>query len=397
MDNLLKMSKQLENFLQRFDKSIKTKPSRKHLRTYVSGQLSDLERKSIEPIALEYGTPPRTLQEFLSIHRWDEDQLSQCVRQVVVEDHYDELSIGIIDETGFPKKGKETIGVSRQWCGQTGKLDNCVVNVDLGYVSEDFHCLIDNDLFIPENYFEDPERLKAKGVPTEISFRTKPEIAIELIKRSLGDGVPLQWILADELYGRSQKFRESLGDLNLSYVVEVPCSTMGRIKSSKVGFHRVDELWEVGGVDWETFYIKETQKGPEVWDARAVRFEEYQEGAHAKFQWLIMTQSQLSGQIKYFMSNAPEHVEAEVLLKVAFNRWHIERIFQDAKGEIGFGHFEVRGYKSLKRHMILSMVSFLFLAKMRDVFSDAEKNFYSSGETNCGNSDKKGRPKIRAA
>jgi len=137
---------------------IKTKASGAHLRTYLTGQLGSLERKSVEPIALDAGVPPRTLQQFLSAHRWDEGAVGRRLRTWVTRKHGYRNAIGLVDETSFAKKGTKTAGVHRQYCGTTGKTDNCVVTVHLGYVTPDFHALLDGDLYLPASWIEDPVR-----------------------------------------------------------------------------------------------------------------------------------------------------------------------------------------------------------------------------------------------
>ena len=144
------LESELVGFLGEFDDCFGRSEPREHLRTYVSGQLSDLQRKSVEPIALAADVPPRTLQRFLELVEWDQERLGDKLQQVVARDHADGDAIGIIDETGHPKKGKHTAGVKGQWCGHTGKVDNCVVSVHTGYVAGDFQCLLDSDVYLPE-------------------------------------------------------------------------------------------------------------------------------------------------------------------------------------------------------------------------------------------------------
>lgn len=373
---LLKLGPELEDFLSRFDDCFPYTPSRKHLHTYVEGQLGPLERKSVEPIALDAGVPPRSLQEFLSIHRWREDLVAKRTREIVGTEHRSRGAIGVIDETGFPKKGKKTPGVQRQYCGQTGKTDNCIVTVDLGYVTKDFHCLVDCDLYVPESWTRDEERRREARIPDELKFRTKGQIALDLIRRTIADGVPLEWITADELYGRSKDFRNGVASLGLLYVVEIPRSQMGWTKwlaQKEEPARRADELWHRGGPSWDSYRIKDTEKGPEVWDCRVSRFITQESEAKGQECWLIVAKNVLSGEVKYFLSNAPEDTKPEVILKVAFTRWRIERIFEDGKGEVGMGHFEVRNYRSLQRHMIITMLSFLFLARSTEWLT--EKKF----------------------
>lgn len=376
---LLELKPGLEQFLDRFKDCIKTEPSREHVLTYVSGQLSDLERKSVEPIALASGVPPRTLQDFLSDYCWDEDRVAKRVREIIVCDHAFEGAIGVIDETSFAKKGKKTPGIQRQYCGETGKRDNCVVTVNLGYVADDFHALVDSDLYLPKSWISDPARCREARIPESTPFRTKLTIAVDLVRRSLADGLQLTWVTADEFYGRSKEFRKGIVDLGLQYVVEIPCSLHGWTRRGDArtrSASRVDELWRRRGFSWSLFRVKETQKGPEVWRGRVTRFfpqDGHQPGEEC---WLLAVQNVLSGETKYFLSSAPPTTAPETLLRVAFSRWRIERIFQDGKGEVGMGDFEVRTYVGLKRHLILTMLSFLFLSKSTSRLRGEKKRYY---------------------
>ena len=159
--------------------------------------------------------------------------------------------------------------------------------------------------------------------------------------------------------------------MDAKYVVEVPCDLTGWVSHAQrdkaIGkSKRLDTLWDSGGPGWERFYVKETEKGPEVWEARLTRFFPNEKGKPGEVCWLILARNALTGEKKYFYSNAPKETAPETLLKVAFSRWHIERIFQDGKQEVGMNHFEVRKWLAIKRHLILTMVSFLFLAKATD-------------------------------
>lgn len=378
---LMRLKANLEKFLKRFDDCIKRPESRRHLRTYVSGQVSGLERKSVEPMALRAGVAPRTLEEFLSIHRWDEDQVLKRAREIVAAEHACSGAIGVIDGTSFPKKGDKTVGVQRQYCGETGKIDNCVVTVNLGYVAEDFHCLLGSDLYVPEGWTEALDRRRQAKVPEGVRYRPKWQIALDLLWQSVQDGVKLAWVTADEEYGRCRDFRHGVSGLGLQYVVEVPCAIRGwtkrlvpafmngrsgkrrRLVSGTGQARRIDSLWHRGGPSWALFRIKETQKGPLVWEARVTRFFPCDKQRPGQECWLIVARHPLSGEVKYFLSDAPAETDPQTLLRVAFTRWHVERMFQDGKGEIGLGHFEVRTYPSVKRHMALSLLSFLFLSR----------------------------------
>jgi len=357
----------LDDYLARFDDCIKTRPSREHLRTYVNGQLGPLERKSVEPIALDADVPVRSLQEFLEIHQWDEAKLGRRVREIVSDRHADPEAVGVIDETSFAKKGDHTVGVQHQYCGATGKIDNCVVTVHLAYAAKDFAAIVDGDLFLPpKTWAYDLERRRKAGIPDEVTYRPKWRIALDLMRRSVADGLRMKWLTADEEYGRVGEFRRESAEVGLLYVVEVPCDTTGWT-DAMIGrggdARRVDNLWRRGGPSWETYHVKDTEKGPVVWEARAVRFHPHEGDGAGEEQWLIVARNVLSGEVKYFLSNAPRRTRREAMLRVAFTRWEVEHLFHEAKGEVGMKHFEVRHYKPVMRHLVLSTVSLLFLCE----------------------------------
>jgi SRSO17 transposase len=361
----------LDEFVGEFDDCIKTRPSRKHLRTYVNGQLGPLERKSVEPIALDAGVPPRSLQEFLSLHRWDHEKTRRRVKELVVRRHASDRAVAVIDETSFAKKGDDTCGIQPQWCGETGKIDNCVVTVHIGYATDDFHALVDCDLFLPKKTWgTDPDLREKAGIPEDVTYRPKWRIAVDLLKRTVADGVRFKYAVADELYGRTCGFRQELAGMGLLYVVEIPRSTKGwtaaRSGGGELAPRRVEALWKRGGPSWEAFHVKDTEKGPVVWKVRAVRFRPLEEEVAGDEGWLIVARNVLTDEVKYFLSNAPEPTPVETMLHVAFTRWHVEKLFKESKGEVGLGHFEVRRYLPVMRHLILSMASLLFLVEQTE-------------------------------
>lgn len=381
----------LRRFARKFDRCFARPASRRHFRTYLAGQLGPLERKSIEPMALDAGVPPRTLQEFLGFHRWDEDLMRRRLCELTRKHHAHEQAIGVIDETSVAKKGDKTPGVSRQYCGSRGKIDNGVVTVHLGYVVPGFHALLDGDPYLPQAWAEDRARRLAAGVPDEVIYRPKWRIALDLLERTLATGVSMRWLTADEAYGRCTAFRDRVAALGLTYVVEVPQDTRGwthpvaieppdALPSGAVGRPRaharalpgqraareVRHLWRRGGPSWTTFRVKDTQKGPVVWEARETPFypqAEHTEKPLAAPLRLIIAREVMTGEIEYFLSNAPADVPLASLLTVAFCRWNVERLFEDAKGEVGLDHFEVRTYISVIRHLVLTNLSLYFLAE----------------------------------
>ena len=382
----------LEKYLQQFDECFARSEPVEHLRTYVTGQLSDLRRKSMEPMADAAGRGPRNLQHFLALHAWDEMKMRDRLHEIVARDHQHSCSIGVIDETGHPKKGDKTPGVQRQWCGNTGKIDNCVVTVHLSYTAGDFHCLLDGELFLPESWASDRGRCRGAAIPDDMVHRPKWQIALELWERAVAHGVGLEWLTFDEAYGEVPEFLFTLDDRGGRYVGEIPTGFTGwlvkpslvheerrrrmgrprnfpRVKARSVPASSVQDLLRhspvLREIPWESFHIKDTTKGPTVWEAKAAKFYLKRDGLPTRPHWLIITRNiEDPEEIKYFLSNAPEGTPLEVLLHVGFSRSHVERCFQDEKDKLGLSHFEVRNYRSLRRHLILTAVSHLFLAQV---------------------------------
>lgn len=356
----------LDTFLSEFDLCFRSDEARTHLGTYVRGQLGPLPRKSLEPIALEAGVPPRSLQQFLGLLSWDAEAFARTMRKLVARDHADADAIGVIDGTDYVKQGKKTVGVQPQYCGEMGKVQNCVATVHLDYVNRTgFHTLVDSDIYLPESWTSDAERRAAAGIPSDLEHRTKWRIALSLIARTMADGVPLRWITADEDFGRVSGFLDAVALMGLYYVVEIPKSVEGWTAHRKRAGRRptrVDNMWRRGGPSWATYHVKDTGKGPVVWNARANRFV-VNADEQRREQWLVVAENVLTGETKYFLSNAPKETTTATLLTVAFSRWNVERSFEDAKQEVGLGHFEVRSYKAVQRHLAVSMASLLFLKR----------------------------------
>jgi len=389
----------LSRYLQDFSDCFTNKRTRAHLKTYVYGQLSDLERKSVEPMADAAGVPVRTLQEYLSQLRWDENLLRDRLQQRVARTRPSDHSVGLIDETSFRKKGKKTPGVQRQYCGNIGKQDNCIVTVHLGYAADDFHCLLDGELFLPQGWSKDRIRCAAAGVPEDVVYRPKSEIALELYDRAVGNGVYFAWLTFDEWYGGKPAFLRSLQDRKQHYVGEVPKSFRGWIDPPDVTsrpYHRghgrrrktprllagspeaktVEELLQhdprLWKKRWKPWRVKDGEKGPMLWEVKCVGFYPQDDrGLPGPRHQLMVARNVLDpSELKYFVGFAPPRTRVPTLLLVGFSRWRVERCFEDGKGEIGLSHYEGRLYLGLKRHLILSAVSYLFLMEGKEALRE---------------------------
>lgn len=399
---ILEIRPALSAFLREFDGCFGQVRTREYLGVYVAGQLSDLDRKSVEPMADAAGVPPRSLQEFLSLFKWDESGLRDRLQRRVATRHADPDSVGVIDETSFAKKGDQTACVQRQHCGSVGKVENCVVSVHLGYVAGDFHTLLDGELYLPEEtWHNDRQRCRAAGIPDDVLYRPKWQIALGQVRRALANGVRFAWQTFDEGYGGKPAFLRELAGLGQNYVGEVPASFVGwtvpppvlhrdhardkplaqgaspmgrprtrpRLKVKHTPACEVRDLLKYSPlarkIPWQRYRVKDGTKGPMVWEAKCVPLWIKDENGLPDGPCpLLLTRNVLKpDEVKFFLSNAPLDTPVETLLLVAFSRWRIERLFEDSKTELGLDHFEVRKFGAITRHLLLTCVSHLFLAE----------------------------------
>lgn len=395
---LRRLKPMLQDYLKRFDDCFSREGTRGHLPVYVEGQLSDLPEKTLAPIAANAGVAPRTLQEFLTLLRWDEGRMRDRLEEIVAEEHSGPHSIGTIDETSFVKKGEKTPGVKRQWCGTVGKTENCIVTVHLGYVRGDFHCLLDGELFLPEDWAADRERCREAGIPDDMQYRPKWKIALELYDRAVANGIRFEWLVFDEGYGGKPGFLQALNDRNQCFIGEVPSTFTGWIDPPRVtdrpyhrgrGRGRTKRRLVAGSPKarsvawllrhhpvlqdqpWQPYRVKDGEKGPMIWEVKHSRFYPKMNGLPLKRHHLVITRNVLKPQeIKFFLSNASPDTKLDDLLLVGFSRWHVERCFQDGKQEVGLDHYEGRCYLGLKRHLAISAISFLFLAQVLATWSE---------------------------
>jgi SRSO17 transposase len=353
-----------------------------------------LKRKSIEPIALAAGVVVRTLQEFLADFAWDHQRADTILRQLVMDHHGSEEAIGVIDASAHTKQGKKTPGVKRQWCGTRGKKENCIVTVHLAYARGDFHCLLDGDLFLPEDWSADRDRCRVAGIPDDVVYRPKWKIGLELYDRARGNGVVFDWLTFDEGYGGKPEFLREMEARRQVFVAEVPKTFTGWIRQPRVTdrpFRRsrgrgrktprllsgsrpaigVEQMLkyspELRDQPWVRHRVKDGEKGPMVWEVKHIMITvKDKKGLPGMRLHLVVARNALDPeQIKFFVSNAAPEVLVQTLLLVAFSRWRVERCFEDGKQEVGLDQWEGRRWLGLKRHLILTSVSYLFLARVR--------------------------------
>ena len=344
------------------------------LQVYCRGLLSDLKRKTCEPIALAGGVAVRTLQEFLKDHHWSFAQARSTLQGHVaatLPTQPDEGlgTIGLVDETGIKKKGTETPGVQRQYCGELGKKDNCIVTVHLGVARGGYKTLVDADLYLPQSWDEDRDRCTEAGIPAEVVYHPKWQLALGQIDRALAQGIALDWLTFDEDYGNKPGFLGGLDERQLRYVGEVPKSLACFATRPRAGesSHRADNLARHSPVftrqRWRRIRLPRQTLGDQEWEAKAAPvWLSWGGQPTTRTYWLIWARNVRTGEEKYFVSNAPRRASLRRLLRVAFTRWNVEHAIRLSKGEIGLRHFEGRNYTALMRHLVLCCMTLTFVA-----------------------------------
>jgi SRSO17 transposase len=404
---LLALAPALAGYLQTFLFCCDYTQTFDHLGTYVRGLLSDLPRKSVEPIALQAGTPVRSLQEFLKDHVWHYPRVRDLLQGHVVAslakvpDADDLGTIGLIDETGTPKKGTHTPGAARQWCGRLGKVENCIVTVHLGVARGRYKTLVDADLFLPEAWSADRVRCRAAGIPDEVVHRPKGDMALEQLDRATSNGVRLDWLTFDEGYGKSPAFLADVDQRRVLFVGEVP-RTLSCLAATTTP-HRpmpavkgrpaeevVHNSRQFRRLEWQVVRLRRQSLADQIWRVKAAPVWLHgEDGWSAWTYWLLWVSNDETGEEKFFISNAPADAKIETLLRVGFRRWNIEHALRVGKTELGFGHFEGRNYVALMRHLSLCLLAMTFVAEQTDRFREKK----SGGDAGASvPSDERGLP-----
>jgi SRSO17 transposase len=358
---------------------------RQRAQDYLRGLLSEAERKNSWQLAEVAGNAtPYGIQHLLGRASWDADALREDLREYVIEHLADAGSVLesclIVDETGFIKKGDKSVGVKRQYTGTVGKRENCQVGVFLAYASERGQAFIDRELYLPEEWALDKERRERAGVPDEVGMRTKPELAKEMLRRALEAGVKAGWVVADSLYGDSRRLGMFLEDREQPYVLAL--SGKAHVWS---GFyqHRVSTLLDAlregelpsaqaaAEEGWKRLSAGEGSKGPRLYDWTRLPLnpplqEDFQ-------RWLLVRRSiEDPEEISAYTVFCAQNTTLEALAKVAGSRWRVEIGFEEAKGEVGLAHYELRSWVGWYRHITLALFAHAFLAAIRAEGVDIE-------------------------
>jgi SRSO17 transposase len=315
---------------------------------------------------------PDNMESFLHSACWDADAVCNELQQFVIEEFGDPEGIGIIDDTGFIKKGDKSCGVQRQYSGTAGKIENCQIGVFLTYVSRHGHTFLDRRLYMPETWCADEERRRSACVPSEVCFTTKPLLAADMLKHAFEAGVPMRWVTGDEAYGDAYKVRKIIEDGGRLYVLGVPFNTMVRacVRASASEYHLEPKMMSEVVTRWPASKWRRVsipgEKGSIAYDWGYERVTEIRRKRPGPAAWLLARRSVSNPfEVAYYLSNAPADTEIETLIHVASSRYRIEQCFEEAKGETGLDEYEVRYWQSWHRHITLSMMAHAFLSYLR--------------------------------
>lgn len=362
---------------------------------YLRGLLSMIPNKSAESMVLYFKgddqNAVRASQQFLSKGAWSDDAILQQHWQEVEQDLGDPEGVLIIDGSDFPKQGDESVGVKRQMCGELGKIANCQAGVFLSYASEKGYTLLDRRLYLPQEWVEEEayaQRRKQCGVPAEIKFQTKPQLAAEMVK-ALSEAATLRyrWLTCDAAFGRDTAFLDTIGE-HVSYFAEVDFDTrlwaqrpataipagtgrgrpptIERLVEGEPNAQTVATIADaLPASSWQRLTVKEGAKGPLVADFASLPVVAVRSALPGPDVWLILRRNPATGEVKYYLSNAPLDTSIQTFAWLSGIRWPTESCFEEGKQELGMGDYQVRSWTGWHHHMTLVILAHFFLVRLK--------------------------------
>ncbi len=389
-EELEKWAGDFEVFHARFADLFTRSEPREQAAKYIRGLMAPVERKNGWQIAEAIGDKaPDLTQRLLYQAKWDADAARDELQQIVVETLGDEEGIGVVDETGFLKKGTKSVGVKRQYTGTAGKKENCQIGVFLAYATPKGHAFLDRRLYLPKEWCADAERCAEAKIPEEVEFQTKPEQAVEMLEHAWEQGVPMPWVTGDEVYGNATKVRDTISAHGRWYVLAVSSNTPvwkerppvepptrdtgGRPRTRPRLAEGAPPLTTVAAAvaewpesQWHRLTVAEGEKGPRTYDWACERVVESRDGLPGPDAWLLARRSISDPtDIAYYLSNAPIDTPLLKPAQVASSRYVVEQVIEEGKGETGLDEYEVRYWHSWHRHMTLSMMAHACLVSIR--------------------------------
>jgi SRSO17 transposase len=389
-EELEQWQEDFDAFHARFADLFERSESREQARKYLRGLLTEAQRKNSWQMAEAVGESiPDRMQRLLYRVRWDADAARDRLQQFVIETFGDAEGIGVVDETGFLKKGTHSVGVARQYTGTAGKRENSQVATVLSYATKDGHVFLDRELYLPQAWASDRARRAQAHVPPEVSFATKPQQAIAMLERAWEHGVPMRWVTGDEVYGDSPRLRETVQEHGRFYVLAVSANTRvwterpeveepteqtgGRPRlTPRVGkdapkARMVSEvIASLPKSAWKRLAVVEGEKGRITYHWARVRVVESRDQLPGPDVWLLARRSPSTpDKLAYYLAYAPPKTSLETLVRVASTRYTVEQCIEEAKGETGLDEYEVRFWHSWYRHITLSMMAHAWLASIK--------------------------------
>ena len=339
---------------------------RQRVLAYLKGLLSNCERKNGWQMAeLMREMTPDGMQRLLSSAKWDVNGVRDDLQSYIVEHLGDSSAIGVLDETGFLKQGKKSVGVKRQYSGTAGRVENCQIGVFLGYATNKGFAFLDREIYLPQEWANEQQRREAAGVPEEVKFATKPQLARVMLERARTAGVALAWVTADTVYGNDRRLREWLEENEQAYVLAVACTERVWVESSTgTCTDPVKQvIAELPAEAWQRLSCGVGSKGLREYDWVWIELVSQQVGWS---RWLLVRRK-LSDplQLAYFMVFAPTRTSMPEAVRVAGARWSIESGFEITKNELGLDHYEVRSWRAWYRHVTLVLLAHAMLSVIR--------------------------------
>jgi SRSO17 transposase len=331
--------------------------------TYLRGLLSSVERKNSWQVAEAMGeSTPYGMQHLLGRADWDADALRDDLRSYVIERLGDPAGILVVDETGFLKKGTKSVGVARQYSGTAGRVENCQIGVFLTYATTAGRTFLDREVYLHKEWTQDRDRCREAGVPDEVEFATKPQLATRMLERTLDGGVPVAWVTGDEVYGSDRRLRLWLEERQQPFVLAVK-STEALWSEGEGGVRQRHAATITAGIsveDWQRLSAGEGAKGPRLYDWARVRLVRLPDLGWDH--WLLVRRSLTDPtDLAYYVVFGPADATLAELVRVAGMRWTIEECLEAAKGEVGLDEYEVRKWDGWYRHITLAMLAHAYL------------------------------------
>lgn len=370
------MLENLDEFSQRYAPFFYRKEQRKHLRTELQGLLSDLPRKTLEPIAVDHDQRRRPLQHFVGAGLWDDERVLREFHHDIAKTFGEPHGVLILDPSGFPKKGTESVAVKRQYCGRTGKIDNCQLGVYLAYASGQGGTLVDHRLYLPREWARSPKRRAKTHVPPDVRYRSTVQIGDDLLKKDAAR-FPHRWITGDDEFGRATWFRYALADRNERYLLEVPVGTHIRDlqapRPERLGPHGPrPKLPFVPAIQWakdqprrrwSRFQIRDGEKGLIEVEAISCRVQCRFERRVGREETLLITRTrETKPEYKAWLGNEDLDADLEEMVWASSMRHRIEEFIESGKQDAGLADYEIRSWVGWHHHMTLSLLALGFLA-----------------------------------